>query len=216
MSDHDALLKAILDEPEDDLVRLAYADWLEEHGSESEQFRAEMIRGTWDASGPSRFATTFPELSRFERGINTYVESAEAPAIVIDGYWHWGSEGSRSRLILERGFLREVRCHVKVWTDWAGTFADLHPIRRVEVVDRSPEPYFGTGEWCWVRKEDDTPGRCFLSPSVYDLLHDGSLRFDPPRPNAPRSYPGSYKVYRSRELAQDALSDALLRHARLT
>ena len=36
-----ALLAAILDSPDDDLPRLAYADWLEEHG---EQDRAEFVR----------------------------------------------------------------------------------------------------------------------------------------------------------------------------
>jgi uncharacterized protein (TIGR02996 family) len=41
MSDGDALLQAILDSPDDDGLRLVYADWLEEH---SEPERAEFIR----------------------------------------------------------------------------------------------------------------------------------------------------------------------------
>jgi uncharacterized protein (TIGR02996 family) len=41
MTDNDALLHAILDDPDDDGPRLVYADWLEEHG---EQARAEFIR----------------------------------------------------------------------------------------------------------------------------------------------------------------------------
>jgi uncharacterized protein (TIGR02996 family) len=36
-----ALLRAILDDPEDDGIRLIYADWLEEHGRAE---RAEFIR----------------------------------------------------------------------------------------------------------------------------------------------------------------------------
>jgi uncharacterized protein (TIGR02996 family) len=38
------LLAGILDDPDDDAVRLVYADWLEEHGGENERARAEFIR----------------------------------------------------------------------------------------------------------------------------------------------------------------------------
>ena len=48
MNDADALLRAILANPDDDLPRLVYADWLEEHG-ESE--RAEFIRVQCELAG---------------------------------------------------------------------------------------------------------------------------------------------------------------------
>jgi uncharacterized protein (TIGR02996 family) len=41
MPQNAVLLQAILDQPDDDALRLVYADWLEEHG---EQDRAELIR----------------------------------------------------------------------------------------------------------------------------------------------------------------------------
>src|SRR5262245_17450169 len=41
MNDNPQLLQAILDTPDDDGLRLVYADWLEEHGDAS---RAEFIR----------------------------------------------------------------------------------------------------------------------------------------------------------------------------
>lgn len=41
MTDHDALLAAILAQPEEDTLRLAYADWMEENGQPE---RAEFIR----------------------------------------------------------------------------------------------------------------------------------------------------------------------------
>jgi uncharacterized protein (TIGR02996 family) len=44
MSDGDALLSAILAKPDEDVPRLAYADWLDEHGGESARARAEFIR----------------------------------------------------------------------------------------------------------------------------------------------------------------------------
>lgn len=44
MNDGDHLLQAILAEPADDLHRLFYADWLEEHGDPDDHARAEFIR----------------------------------------------------------------------------------------------------------------------------------------------------------------------------
>src|SRR4051794_33666393 len=41
MSSEPALLRAVLDNPEDDVVRLIYADWCEEHGM---AVRASLIR----------------------------------------------------------------------------------------------------------------------------------------------------------------------------
>ncbi|MBY0461450.1 MAG: TIGR02996 domain-containing protein, partial [Gemmataceae bacterium] len=49
MSDRAALLKAILDDPDDDTARLVFADWLDEHG---EGRRAAYIRAqvAWAAA----------------------------------------------------------------------------------------------------------------------------------------------------------------------
>src|SRR5437660_4410728 len=41
MSQHEGLLQAVLEAPDDDAPRLIYADWLEEHGDAD---RAEFIR----------------------------------------------------------------------------------------------------------------------------------------------------------------------------
>jgi uncharacterized protein (TIGR02996 family) len=44
MSDGDALLAAILAHPDEDVPRLAYADWLDEHGGAAARDRAEFVR----------------------------------------------------------------------------------------------------------------------------------------------------------------------------
>src|SRR5688500_4147160 len=44
MSDKDALLAAIRDNPDDDTPRLAFADWLDEQGGASNEAWAEYIR----------------------------------------------------------------------------------------------------------------------------------------------------------------------------
>jgi uncharacterized protein (TIGR02996 family) len=57
MSDGDVILSAILAEPDEDVPRLAYADWLDEYGGESERARAELIRVQVElASSPSPHA----------------------------------------------------------------------------------------------------------------------------------------------------------------
>jgi uncharacterized protein (TIGR02996 family) len=44
MTDRRAFLDAIIENPDDDTVRLVYADWLDEHGSEANRARARLIR----------------------------------------------------------------------------------------------------------------------------------------------------------------------------
>lgn len=44
MGEREALLAAIIADPDDDLPRLVYADWLEEHGAASDVARARLIR----------------------------------------------------------------------------------------------------------------------------------------------------------------------------
>src|SRR5262245_45372587 len=44
MVEDEALLRAIVEDPDDDLPRLAYADWLEERGDEAQLARADFIR----------------------------------------------------------------------------------------------------------------------------------------------------------------------------
>jgi uncharacterized protein (TIGR02996 family) len=41
MTEHDAFLQAIIESPDDDTLRLVFADWLEEHGDAA---RAELIQ----------------------------------------------------------------------------------------------------------------------------------------------------------------------------
>lgn len=51
MSDGDALLAAILARPDEDVPRLAYADWLDEFGDETDRDRAELIRVQVEIAG---------------------------------------------------------------------------------------------------------------------------------------------------------------------
>src|SRR5437762_9382326 len=73
MADDDAFLRAIIDNPDDDLPRLVYADWLDEHGDAA---RAEFIRvqcelarvSSLDAATRRRLENRAAELLSAHRG----------------------------------------------------------------------------------------------------------------------------------------------------
>ena len=51
MTDRMALLQSVLANPDDDIPRLVYADWLEEFGSDADVARAHFIRAEIEAVG---------------------------------------------------------------------------------------------------------------------------------------------------------------------
>lgn len=62
MSDGDALLAAILAHPDEDVPRLAYADWLDEHGGAAARDRAEFVRAQVElARVPPEVAARWPQ-----------------------------------------------------------------------------------------------------------------------------------------------------------
>lgn len=110
MSDADAFLDAIFAAPDDDLPRLVYADWLEEHG---QQAYAEFIRlkcRTWRASlpikhrrnirqrqhtlldtiiadNPEAFAGVTVTLQDFPRGLCEKLTVAAPVYCQVSGHW---------------------------------------------------------------------------------------------------------------------------------
>jgi uncharacterized protein (TIGR02996 family) len=64
MSDHQALLQSILDQPEDETRRLIYADWLEEHGDPD---RASFVRVQCALAEQTPDDERWPALPNFAR-----------------------------------------------------------------------------------------------------------------------------------------------------
>jgi uncharacterized protein (TIGR02996 family) len=64
VTDEDALLRAVIAEPDDDAPRLIYADWLDEHGDSE---RAEFIRVQIALVGMLKNDARRPELQRHQR-----------------------------------------------------------------------------------------------------------------------------------------------------
>jgi uncharacterized protein (TIGR02996 family) len=120
MSLHEAFLRSIIESPDDDAPRLAYSDWLEEHGDAD---RAEFIRvqcrlASIDADDPER-----RELQERE-----YELLAE----------HWGEwagplVGRVHRWQFRRGFVEQVSVKAGRFLKEAKWLLDFAPIRELRV-----------------------------------------------------------------------------------
>src|SRR4051812_42610458 len=98
MTREDDLLRAIRDNPEDDSLRLVYADWLEEHGGPAGLERAEFIRVQCELE---RLPADEPRRAELER---------RQDALLADHEAEWA--GPLARLVgkyhFRRGFVEEV------------------------------------------------------------------------------------------------------------
>src|SRR5215471_4120084 len=100
MMDHAAFLQAILHQPDDDLPRLIYADWLEEQG---DNIRAEFIRIQCELAKLPRKDSRRRELS-----------AREIDLLAVNG-GRWRDELPELKGIIwrdfERGFLGIIQVH---------------------------------------------------------------------------------------------------------
>ncbi|HEY1375481.1 MAG TPA: TIGR02996 domain-containing protein, partial [Gemmataceae bacterium] len=90
-----AFLRAIAENPDDDLPRLVYADWLDEHG---EPERAEFIRVQCELARLPRDEARFAKLQRREEELLTKYETE----------WRPGSFDGLTFGPFERGFVRAL------------------------------------------------------------------------------------------------------------
>jgi uncharacterized protein (TIGR02996 family) len=195
MTEEQALLAAIRAAPEDDLPRLVFADWLDEHRQPE---RAEFIR-------------TSIHHQRSENGwmLQPHIHHKQSHLFVVPNLnpmWY----------LFRRGFVAEVRCRLSEWCggEWRAnrdlrpgqfvTAADVtpiigigpavvaaHPVQVVTITDREPHaanfPYWREAE---------------LTVELFAALRDFAYEV-----------PGA-KYYATRELALASLSSAAIRWAK--
>jgi uncharacterized protein (TIGR02996 family) len=112
MSDHDAFLRTIFDEPDDDTPRLVYADWLQENGDEvyAEFIRIQCARAQTSLDNPEwkrlsdreiilwdqlyqrfrkQFSSTTLALLNFHRGFPDRLLTLDALALLLDSETWW-------------------------------------------------------------------------------------------------------------------------------
>lgn len=196
------LLATILANPTDDLPRLVYADWLEEHG---ESDRAELIRIQIEIAVGSdllplrvrerQLLASANPWQRRRDWVLAEIPDLDWPSDV--GGWEW-----------HRGFPEVWRAPLPIWLQLGQTVGASTPLRRVVPIDR--EPYVpnadprrpGRG---WLRKEgvwtERQPEECFLPPTIFDLLEPDLMDF---------AMFDHIRVYPTRAAAMDALSEACL------
>ena len=98
MNDHDALLRAIGEQPEEDTPRLMYADWLEENGQAE---RADFVRNQVElARRELSAAERYPAVKRNVYYLSRFVRHWRAELPQIPGV-EWGD--------FNRGLIEEVR-----------------------------------------------------------------------------------------------------------
>lgn len=222
MNDGEALLRAIIGDPADDLPRLAYADWCDERGDEA---RAEFIRVQIEdarlrplddyATGAEindswtreALHVRLSALRKRERVIlsdhaHVWFRDAfpwcEPPGEALFAQW-WSQIG--------RGFLSIVRCPLQAWLDHGKAICAAHPVERVELSDRKPHGVEGVRRGWW-GSDSLTHGPDNLPVSLWKALRS-------PHMVESSSTGGGWKWYDSGDDAIDGLSEGCICWARL-
>ena len=218
MTDGEALLAAILANPEEDAPRLVYADWLQENG---EAERAEFIRK----------AIAYPHCSFLElTGGNPFelLGIPEPPMGRVMGRpsghpaidaansrtWMWGESEELGCVIHDlvrdvnyrehHGFVQAIKLPLAAWELHAAEIWARHPVTRVVLTDRKPLPSAGgesASNW-WSDDKNPQLGSPHRLPlDIFQFL-EGGLFFKHDWESL------RYRSYESDKLAHDALSHA--------
>ncbi len=238
MDDGKLLLNAILENPEDDTVRLAYADYLDEIGNPE---RAGFIRfgveiaGRADWSGECESCRTWrtsdaggwaigewagtegcgctPHHKQLVRHYNYHPTDEDYPACMLGRgarSWNW---------TWTRGFISSVCLPWADFEKYAAEIFSVTPIDRISLSDKTPAVFSEEDHqiYVWERILDDVlPGAAYLRdeasrihPEVFDLMSGGTGAF--------YFMVGKYgdKRHSSETDATGALSDALVQWGRI-
>lgn len=217
MTTREALLKAVLAAPDDDLPRLVFADHLEENG-ESE--RANWIR--YDIAYPH---AGFSDLCG-KGDIFPYLGLPSLPPVRVNPHhptdtfcrsWMWGDSEDLGVVFhdltrgmdyrTERGFIHTVRATLADWLKHGPAVVREHPVAKVVLTDREPYGVWD-GTFAWFRRTAGNDDGSELTPDVFKLL-EGHTRFEPGDNEI-----GPSCHFPTREAAISALSAACLKWAK--
>jgi uncharacterized protein (TIGR02996 family) len=124
----EAFLQAIFAEPAEDTHRLAYADWLEEHGGPAGQARAEFIRVQIELARLAPDDARGAELRKREKKLWEANRSSWLEAVP--------RSLRRPDLSFHRGFLEEMHLTAAALLRHGEALFRQHPIRRVHLDDQ--------------------------------------------------------------------------------
>lgn len=135
MSDLDSLLAAVIADPADDTVRLAYADELQARGLAGDEDRATFIRATIEYLRLTRLHEQLKadiadsvRLREVAAAWGACKIRVELPAGVT---WFWND-------LTQRGFVEEVHCNADTWWAVGDEVRRLHPLLRRVILNSAP------------------------------------------------------------------------------
>jgi uncharacterized protein (TIGR02996 family) len=152
MSDREALLRAILEAPDDDAPRLVYADWLQESGWD------------WEAIH-LRYAVANPE-GVWCRLPLALLRGLRPPARMPE--WTRTAQGQGE---IGRGFVCSVEVEPAHFLEIAADLFAFQPVTRVRLTGAYPRRIFWAGTWGWNAGTAHSYLQSHLLPGVlYDSL----------------------------------------------
>jgi uncharacterized protein (TIGR02996 family) len=162
--EHKQLLQSVLDNPDDDTIRLIYADWIDEHWGQNEwwSIRAEVIRcQVLGKELTYRCQRWFDKL----QWISNELRWCLSPSLSIkSGAFSWTPELKSCRcdfnhydttVLWNRGFVHHVQLRSEQWIDEYGILLQAHPIRSV-VLTTIPSVEVGTYRFDRRQERTDT------------------------------------------------------------
>lgn len=175
--DHPGFLADILANPDDDVPRLIYADWLEEHGwSERAEFirvQCELDRNFVGYTYADRRALEDREHAcrpLWTRDPHTLRGTIGGDADERGWGWHYA-----------RGFVEVVECPCQEWLAHGPALVRAHPIRKVRLSDKRPFSGYPTRRWIWMLMLDhhylsQDASEAGLPRELYDVLPAATRR----------------------------------------
>jgi uncharacterized protein (TIGR02996 family) len=161
MTDGDTLRGAIIEQPDDDTLRLVYADWLDEHG---EPERAAFVRAQVWAAQAEPFS---PEARK---------HTATAKQLLDQSRQAWAKRVHPLVMAAEfcRGFIERATVNVASFANNAAALFAEEPVRSLQIVrtvpDNSLDPFFDTPQLTRVTRLDLTNLR--IAPNEIELLFE--------------------------------------------
>lgn len=200
MTDRDALLQAVIAEPDDDAPRLVFADWCDENGQSE---RAELIRRQCEAyrlirEEDERIEDQLKGISdevaramraadlRSQRQLSTDRLPARAhrhlfPELPVRWGWVWEPAYLRfefkrpgHRFILRRGFVEGCTLRWNEWLAHGSAVAGANPVRYVQLIGPRPRHTRVAGDTYRGEWRSLPPALVPLVPAVIEANSDSS------------------------------------------
>lgn len=196
MNEHDAFIRAVIEDPYNDLPRLVFADWLDEH---DESDRAWFIRFQCNPAGYS-IDSAEREYNLVEKHIEDWFGLSRMRGTKRTKLqdWHLSDHFSpnlvfnhgratrrnptrpRCEIAIRRGFFQSIEdCRLSWWLERGPRLVREHPIVQVKT-DRRPTPHppvssNGETSWTWLEGDALSAVSAFHLPSIVYRMLEGRV-----------------------------------------